>query len=121
MLSLYQAIDHPRRDSLRDSVYTWQPAESTISVSITALPTHLASAAAHLLVCNNRDDPVRILFLPEKGPPEVKELRVTLNQMLERLEEAARLMQLRHGQYEVESSDSKPQEAAISADEGSVD
>lgn len=90
MVNLYQAINRPLRNGLRDSTYTWLPAESTISVAITALPTHLASAEVRLLAGNNWDNLVQILFLPKKGPPEVKNLRVTLNQILDKLEEATR-------------------------------
>lgn len=119
MVNLYQAIDRPSRDGLRDSCICL-PAESTISVGITALPTHLASGKVCLLAGNNRDDLVRILFLPTKGPLEVKDLRVTLNQILDKLEEAAKSVVLwewhirADTRLEEESSDMESEEAAIS-------
>ena len=92
MVRLYQAIDRPHRSGLRDSVHSRHRyhTEYTIMVNLTALPAHLASAKVHLLAGKKEDDHVRILFLPEKGPPEIRDLHVTMNQILAKLEEAAR-------------------------------
>ena len=65
-------------------------------VNITVFPNHLASADMVLLSSEDGDDFVRILFLPDtdrenSGPPEIKFLRVTLNQILAKLEETARV------------------------------
>ena len=54
-------------------------------VAITAVPAHLASGAVYLLAGRSGDDLTRMLFLPKKGPPEIKNLRVTLNQILDEL------------------------------------
>lgn len=54
-------------------------------VAITAIPAHLASGSFFLLVGKSGDDLTRMLFLPKKGPPEIKDLRVTLNQILDEL------------------------------------
>ena len=63
------------------------------TVNITVFPAHLASAIIYLLPGKDGDDFVRVLFLPDiasggQGAPEVKSLRVTLNQILAELEEA---------------------------------
>ena len=65
-------------------------------VYITVFPAHLASARVYLLPGKDGDDFIRVLFLPDTasggpGPPEVKFLRVTLNQILEKLEESKRV------------------------------
>ncbi|KAM0805151.1 hypothetical protein BDR22DRAFT_833700 [Usnea florida] len=65
------------------------------TVNITVFPAHLASARMYLLPGKDGDDFVRVLFLPDtasggRGAPEVKSLRVTLNQILAKLEEAGR-------------------------------
>ena len=77
-----------RRDTAREII----PSE----VNITAFPNHLASATIYLLSSKDGDDFVRILFLPDtrrenSGPPEIKFLRVTLNQILAKLEETAKI------------------------------
>ena len=54
-------------------------------VAITAVPAHLASGAVYLLAGKSEDDLTRVLFLPKKGPPKIKCLRVTLNQILDEL------------------------------------
>ena len=90
MVNLYQAIDLPHKNGLRDPIDFRRGPKLTIEVQITAFPTHLASAEVYLLVGKDGDDRARMLFLPRKGPPEIKHLRVTLNQILHKLEEAAR-------------------------------
>ena len=65
------------------------------TVNITVFPAHLASARMYLLPGKDGDDFVRVLFLPDiasggRGAPEVKSLRVTLNQILAELKEAGR-------------------------------
>ncbi|KAF6222440.1 hypothetical protein HO133_001526 [Letharia lupina] len=70
-----------------------QLAKHTIAVAITAFPIHVALATVHLQAGETGDDLVRILFLPyllPKGPPVIKNHRVTLNQILTKLEKAAR-------------------------------
>ena len=52
-------------------------------VAITAVPAHFASGAVYLLAGRSGDDLTRMLFLPKKGPPEIKNLRVTLNRILD--------------------------------------
>ena len=90
MVKLYQALDHVRRSGLRDSARRGYLLEYRISVTITAIPAHLASGAVYLLVGKTGDDLTRMLFLPENGPPEIKDLRVTLNQMLNELAKRSR-------------------------------
>ncbi len=90
---LYQAIDRPHRNGLRDSLKIQRPPQQTIAVSITTFPSHLASARYFLLAGKSGDDLVRILFLPDKGPPELKYLHVTLNQILAELEEVAKAVE----------------------------
>ena len=124
MLQLYQAIDRPHKNGLRDHLGIWRKPEQTIAVNVTAFPCHIASAEIVLLTGEKGDDPVRILFLPRKGPPEIKYLRVTLNQILAKLEEAARAIQpnidkLFQEEDEVSKEDgsgSESEGAAVSAD-----
>lgn len=101
----------------------------TIAVAITAFPIHVALATIHLQAGGTGDDLVRILFLPyllQKGPPVIKKLRVTLNQILTKLEKAARaadagtdeLFHERSGETsEAESSGMDSEGAAVFADE----
>ncbi len=132
MIRLYQAIDRPYRNGLRDGLNRHRDPEQTIVVNITALPSHLASARYHLLAGKNGDDLVRILFLQEKGPPEIKHLHVTLNQILAELEEVAKAVEpnieklfleeygewgLDRSDGETESSDGELERAALSAGE----
>lgn len=88
MVNIYQAIGRPG-DGLRDALNCHYVADLTIATAITVFPSHLASAKPYLLAGKDGDDLARMLFLPETGPPEIKDLRVTLNQILARLEEAA--------------------------------
>ena len=126
MVNLYQAIDRPRRSGFRDSSNLWLLPRETIGVAITAFPTHLASATVHLLAGTNADDLVRVLFLPYEGPPEIKYLRVTLNQILAKMKEVARTVisnlkkdDFQGGNYQLSeesSSDLEADEIAMSAD-----
>ena len=94
MVTMYRAIEPIYLDSLRGPAYVRQDLVHMITVPITAFPNHLMFSDAYLLVGKNEDDFVRILFLPstiEGGPtPEIKHLRVTMKQILAKLEEAAR-------------------------------
>ena len=81
MVRLYQGLDHVNRSGLRESIL---PAFK-LSVAITALPAYLASGEFYLLVDKSGDDLTRMLVLPRKGRPEIKNLRVTLNQILDEL------------------------------------
>ena len=56
-----------------------------IEVLIMVIPAYLTSRAFYLLVSKSGDDLTYMLFLPKKGPPEIKYLRVTLNQILDEL------------------------------------
>ena len=114
MVTLYRANDLPDANGLRDSFSL----PTTVSVAITAFPIHLTDAKIHLLAGKNGDDLVRVLFLPRRGPPEVKHLRVTLNQILAKLEESA-IAVYSYDRLETEdsdldeSSDVESEEAAI--------
>ncbi len=122
MLQLRQAIDRPHSNGLQDGLNIGRAPEQTIAANFTAIPSHLASARFFLLAGENGKDLIRILFLPVKGPPEIKYLRVTLNQILEKL--AARSAEVLRGirnepewSFEEWSSDTESEEAAVSADE----
>ena len=85
-VKLYQARDLVDTDTgFRDSFYNFYHLRQTIRVTITVIPAHLICGAVYLLVGKSGDDLTRVLFLPEKGPPEIKYLRVTLNQILAEL------------------------------------
>ena len=85
MVNIYQSINYIDSSGLRGLARIDARSEFANPVAITAVPAHLASAAVCLLVGKSRDDLTRMLFLPEKGPPEIKDLRVTLNQILDEL------------------------------------
>lgn len=93
VIEMYEAVLRPRRCGLRDIFGTSPRSKHRTAVAITAFPDHLTTAEVHLLAGRSGDDPVRMLFLPEKGPPEVKYLRVTLNQILAKLDEVARAVE----------------------------
>ena len=93
MIHLHQAIDRPHRNGLYDSLDTLRKPEHTITVNITVIPAHLVLADIYLLVGESGDGKIRILFLPTKGPPEIKHLRVTMNQILAKMEEIARAIE----------------------------
>ena len=95
VMEMYQAVVHPRRCGLRDSFGFHRDPKYRIMISITAFPMHLTFAEVHLLAGRSGDDLVRLLFLPRRGPPEVKCLRVTLNQVLAKLDEVARAVEAR--------------------------
>lgn len=116
MVTLYRAYDLPDANGLLDS---FNPS-TTDSVAITAFPIHLANSKIHLLAGENGDDLVRVLFLPRKGPPEVKYLRVTLNQILAKLEESAiagNAYRKRVRRSHRKERQAKSEEAAVSASE----
>ena len=124
MVTLYQAIERTHPDGLRDSSHARRDPQQTVAVQITAFPSRLARSYACLLVGKNEDDFVRILFISEV--PEIKHLRVTMKQILAKLEEAARAMEPRidrlfeeefAGTSEEESSEVESEEVAMSADE----
>ena len=99
MVTLYQAIERPHSDGLHDSgCMQWDP-QHTIAVQITAFPNHLAVSEVYLLVGKNEDDFVRIVFLPGRSErervPEIKHLRVTMKQILAKMEEAAKAVEPR--------------------------
>ena len=128
MVTLYQAIERTHRDGLRDSLDVQRDPQHTIAVPITAFPSHLAGSYPCLLVGKNEDDFVRMLFLPREfereARPEIKHLRVTMKQILAKLEEAARAVEPRidrlfeeefAGTSEEESSDVESEEVAVYA------
>lgn len=136
-VDLFQADERTHPNGLRDGSFRYS---CTTKVKITALPSHLFSADLYLLVGKSADDLVRVLFLPEtgSGPPEIKHLRVTMNQILAKLEEVARTAEpnirkrLQEGSYEsseeqssvVESEESnevESEEVAMSAIEDGGD
>ena len=95
-MKMYQYIQNPDRRRHRDTVHVHMRSKESIAVNITVFPTHLASASKLLVAGKDGDDYVRVLFLPDtlqdkSGPPEIKVLRVTLNQILAKLEETARM------------------------------
>ena len=94
MVTLYQAIERTHQYRLRDPLDVPRDSQKAIAVQITAFPSHLAGSYVCLLVGKNEDDFVRILFLPEvglgEGLPEIKHLRVTMKQILAKLDEVAR-------------------------------
>ena len=86
----FKVFDKRRHDTVKFHEGSTEMISS--EVNITVFPNHLASASMSLLSGKDGDDFVRILFLPDTdqeypGPPEVKFLRVTLNQILAKLEE----------------------------------
>ena len=93
MIQLYQAVDRPHRNGLYESFNIHRGPEHRIRVNITVIPAHLVKAEIYLLVGKSGDDLLRILFLPSKGPPEIKHLRVTMNQILAKLDETARAVE----------------------------
>ena len=88
-----------------------------IVVDITALPTHLAFAKAHLLAGKKEDDHVRMLLLPKNGPPEIKYLHVTLSEVFAALDKAARAVKLNIEEYNQQHYYDIPEEE-ISVEEG---
>lgn len=136
-VDLIQINERTHPNGLRDGSFRYS---CTTKVKITALPSHLSFADLYLLVGKSADDLVRVLFLPEtgRGPPEIKHLRVTMNQILARLEEVARTAEpnirkrLQEGSYESseeqssvleseESNEVESEEVAMSAIEGGGD
>lgn len=120
MVNIYQALYDIDRSGLRDlaRIDFW----GTSSVIITPIPAHLASGAVCLLVGKSGDDLTRMLFLPIKGPPEIKDLRVTLNQILDEL--AIRSAKRRRACLELkgyptaeDASDIVSEEASVSTEE----
>ena len=90
MIQLRQAIDLLHKNGFRDDCDVKRAPEYKIAVNIAPLPSHLVSAEFYLLVKEQSGDTVRILFLPNEGPPELKHLSVTMDQILAKLDEAAK-------------------------------
>ena len=95
MVKMYQIIRDSFLKRLRDTVVKGKPLKETIAVNIIAFPTHFASANMYLLPGEDGDDSLRVVFLPntpegELKHPEFKDLRMTLNQILAKLEEFGR-------------------------------
>ncbi len=103
MLKLYQTVHRQDRNLTKQKR----------AVNITVLASRLASGKFHLLTGGNDDQLVRILCLPEKGPPAIKHLHVTLNQILAKLKEAA--------SFEWESDESSEEEGSVWESEDASD
>ena len=103
MVRLYQAVDYV------DIIGPGGSRTYQISLSITVVPAHLASGTFYLLVGKSGDDLTRVLFLPEKGSPEIKYLSVTLNQILDEL--ATKSAKANESFIEEDASDIKSEEA----------
>ena len=111
MVKMYHDFKVPDRGG-RDTVNLHNRLLEIIpsEVNITVFPNHLASARMFLLSDKDGDDFVRILFLPDtlfenSGPPEIKFLRVTLNQILAKLDEASRVAEYEADAYSVGDTD----------------
>ena len=126
-VKVYQTIRHPCRIGYCDFGYSRYYQKPEIVVDITALPAHLAFAKVHLLAGKKEDDHVRMLLLPNEGPPEIKYLHVTLSEVFAALDKPARAVELYrkeyyqwdyHGIPEEESSILDSEEAVISVEEG---
>ena len=116
MVNIYQSINYIDSSGLRGLARIDARSDFANPVALTAVPAHLASAAVCLLVGKSRDDLTRMLFLPEKGPLEIKDLRVTLNQILDEL--ATRSAELEKGYpTEEDASDISFERVTVSADE----
>lgn len=59
------------------------------SMALTTFPLRLAGAKNFLLAGMDENDAVRFLWCPQKGSPEIKQLRVTLKQILAKAKEIA--------------------------------
>ena len=90
MIQLRQAIDLLHRNGLRDDVDVERAPEHKISVTITPTLRHLYPAQEYLLASENSRDTARILCLPYEGPPHIKHLCVAMDQILAKMDEAAR-------------------------------
>ena len=93
ILQLSQTPIRPQRKGLRKGLYWYSRGDSTVALNVTGYPRYLANTQEFLLAGENGDDLVRILFLPlsgQEGPPVIKHLRVTMNQILAKLEETAK-------------------------------
>lgn len=117
-VKLYQTIRLPCRIGYRDFGYCRYHQKHLIVVDITALPNHLAFAEAHLLAGKTQDDHVRMLLLPQNGPPEIKYLHVTLSEVFAALDKAARAVEkLNIEEYNQQRYHDIPEEE-ISVEEG---
>lgn len=118
-VDLYQALERTHRDGLRD----WPKfmRNSKLAVKITAFPSHLTSARVCLLAGKSGDDLVRVLFLPQlgKGPPKIKHLRVTLNQILAKMEEVVRAVESNLREHWPGFFDPSDEESSVSESEES--
>ena len=119
VVTLDQAIDRTHRNGLRDCFDDRSQPEHRISIRITTFPNHLANTTPYLLLGKDEDDFVRVLFLPwkEGSPPEIKQLRVTMNQILAKLEEAARAVEPNIEQLFREEFDEGSEEESSDYDE----
>ena len=120
----FKLFDKRRHDTVKFHKGSMEMISS--EVNITAFPNHLASADMFLLSDKDGDDFVRILFLPNtnrdnSGPPEIKFLRVTLNQILAKLDEKAKiaLEEHRNANTEALETDADEDSQDISSDSGS--
>lgn len=120
MVRLYQAPDQVDSTGFRRSAQEYLAPKQMVSVTITALPAYLARAkAVYLLAGKSGDDLTRLLVLPRGGSPEVKYLRVTLNQILDEL--ATRSAKANESLIEEDASDIESEEARVTTDEDELD
>ena len=87
MIQLQRSITRPQNPEI---LSIRRKPEYSVVANITVIPAHLIPARVCLLVGESGNDFVRILFVLKEGPPQIKHLRVTMNQILAELEEAAR-------------------------------
>jgi hypothetical protein len=121
MVELYQAIRSPFGLGFCSSLNLQFLTESTIALKITPFPIHLFGTQMHILVGKDRDDLVRILFLPhDSSPPEIKFLRVTMAQILAILNEAERAAQLESDEFYPEDGESSEEESSTSEPEAAA-
>ena len=113
MVKIYQAPNKVYRTGFLHSAEKYHSSEMS-GVVITVMPAHLASVSrrVYLLVGKSGDDLTRMLFLPNKRLPEIKHLRVTLNQILDEL--ATRPPPATIEEY---ASDTGSEKVLVSADE----
>ena len=122
MVKIYQALDDVDSTGFRRSFHNYHATADHIEVAITAAPAYLASGAVHLLAGKSGDDLTRMLFLPWKRPPKIKCLRVALNQNLDELairsaKRRRACLELKGYPTAEDASDIVSEEASVSTEE----
>ena len=126
MVTLYEVFSYRDRDGFRDAGSVGTMRGHTYSIAITTIPAHLASGAFYLLGGKSGDDLIRLVMLPKKGPPEIKYLRVTLNQILDEWATRSAKSQRAHREskgwtIEEDACDIGSEEVPVSVDEDELD